>query len=95
MDTGLQAKAHQSARKVRLPRGALRPQLLSVSETTGHIVDAALVSSFANLYETHIRREEAELLPMAARLLSEIELDRIGVAMRARRGIASTEAHQG
>jgi len=58
---------------------------LSVSETTGHIVDAALVSSFVERYEAHIRREEGELLPMAARLLGETELDRIGVAMRRRR----------
>ena len=65
--------------------GALRPQLLSVSEMTGHIVDAALVSSFVERYEAHIRREEGELLPMAARLLGETELDRIGVAMRRRR----------
>ena len=72
-------------RKLEQLWGALRPQLLSVSETTGHIVDAALVSSFVERYEAHIRREEGELLPMAARLLGETELDRIGVAMRRRR----------
>ena len=44
------------------------------------------VLSFIGLYERHIAREEAELLPMAGRLLSESELDRIGLAMRARRG---------
>jgi len=43
---------------------------------------------------THIRREVAELPPLAALLLSETELARIGVAMRARRGIAPTEADQ-
>jgi len=72
-------------RKLEQLWGALRPQLLSVSEMTGHIVDAALVSSFVERYEAHIRREEGELLPMAARLLGETELDRIGVAMRRRR----------
>ena len=72
-------------RKLEQLWGALRPQLLSVSETTGHIVDAALISSFVERYEAHIRREEGELLPMAARLLGETELDRIGVAMRRRR----------
>lgn len=92
---GLTASLCDDHRKLEQLWAALRPQLSSVSQTTGHAVDAALVSSFVNLYETHIRREEAELLPMAARLLSEIELDRIGVAMRARRGIASPEAHQG
>ena len=44
------------------------------------------VHDFIDLYERHIAREEAELLPMAGRLLSDAELDRIGQAMRARRG---------
>ena len=46
------------------------------------------VPGFVALYEQHIAREEAELLPMAARLLSDAELDRVGLAMRARRGIS-------
>ena len=45
------------------------------------------VEAFISLYERHIEREERELLPMAARLLSDSDLDRIGRAMRARRGI--------
>ena len=45
------------------------------------------VEAFVGLYERHIGREESELLPMAARLLSDVELDRIGRAMRERRGI--------
>jgi hemerythrin-like domain-containing protein len=49
------------------------------------------VAAFVGLYARHIAREEAELLPMAKRLLSDGELDRIGRAMRLRRGIASTE----
>ena len=62
---------------------------------TAQPLPASDVMPLVDLYALHMAREEAELLPMAARLLSEIELDRIGVAMRARRGIASTEAHQG
>ena len=70
----------------------LRPWLLAVSEgATATPVDAAAtaadVAGFVQLYEQHIAREEAELLPMAARLLSAVELDRIGLAMRARRGL--------
>ena len=49
---------------------------------------AADVQGFADLYERHIAREEAELLPMAARLLGGAKLDRVGLAMRARRGVA-------
>jgi len=45
------------------------------------------VEAFVVLYEKHIKREEDELLPMAARLLSDDHLARIGRAMRERRGI--------
>ncbi len=47
----------------------------------------AEVEPFITLYEQHIAREEAELLPMAARLLEQKSLDRVGAAMRLRRGI--------
>ena len=49
------------------------------------------VEAFAGLYAGHTRREEQELLPMAARLLSEDDLERIGRAMRERRGIGPVE----
>jgi hemerythrin-like domain-containing protein len=45
------------------------------------------VEALAVRYERHIEREEKELLPMAARLLSDDDLARIGRAMRERRGI--------
>ena len=44
------------------------------------------VQALVDLYTGHIACEEAELLPMARRLLGDAELDRIGLAMRARRG---------
>lgn len=74
--------------------GALREQLAQISEghgTASTLADAD-VPGFAALYEQHIAREETELLPMASRLLSDVELDRIGRAMRARRGAASLDA---
>lgn len=46
---------------------------------------ASDVEAMVGLYERHIEREESELLPMAARLLNEDELARIGRAMRERR----------
>jgi len=49
------------------------------------------VEAFAGLYARHIQREEQELLPMAARLLGDEDLERIGRAMRERRGIAPVE----
>ncbi len=45
------------------------------------------VEALVVLYERHVEREEEELLPMAARLLSDDDLARVGRAMRERRGI--------
>ena len=69
---------------------ALRRVLEQVAQgaATTTTLAAADVQGFADLYEQHIAHEEAELLPMAARLLIGAELDRIGLAMRARRGVA-------
>ena len=50
---------------------------------------AAEIDPFVSLYERHAAREEEELFPMAARLLGTQELDRIGRAMRLRRGVTS------
>lgn len=63
----------------------LRQRLARIAEGPAARLDDADVLGFVQLYEHHIAREEAELLPMAARLLSEVELDRIGLAMRRRR----------
>src|SRR4029079_9743932 len=49
------------------------------------------VEALAGQYERHIEREEMELLPMAARLLSDDDLYRIGRAMAERRGIGETD----
>lgn len=49
--------------------------------------DSEDVEALVGLYERHIERKENEPLPMAARLLSDDELDRVGRAMRERRGI--------
>ena len=55
---------------------------------TATTLAAADVQGFVDLDEQHIAREEAELLPLAAGLLGGAELDRVGLAMRARRGVA-------
>ena len=52
--------------------------------------EAGEISVLIDLYDRHIEREEQELLPMAARLLGSTDLNRIGNAMRLRRGITST-----
>jgi hemerythrin-like domain-containing protein len=64
----------------------LRRQLEQVARGNASTLTDDEVRDFIGLYERHMAREEAELLPMAGRLLSDAELDRIGLAMRARRG---------
>ncbi|SCC91729.1 conserved hypothetical protein [Thiomonas sp. X19] len=65
----------------------LRPQLESVTRGDASALDAAAVDEFIVRHTRHIAREENELLPMAKRLLSEGQLQGIGKAMRARRGV--------
>lgn len=65
----------------------LRAHLERIVANESASLDLAEVEGFVGLYERHIAREESELLPMAARLLSDDELDRIGRAMRERRGV--------
>ena len=45
---------------------------------------------FVDAYTQHLARENAELLPMAARLLDDAALREIGSAMQRRRGIDAT-----
>lgn len=63
----------------------LRRQLEPVALGQAAMLAGDAVQAFVSLYERHIAREESELLPMAQRLLSDEELDRIGLAMRVRR----------
>jgi hemerythrin-like domain-containing protein len=65
----------------------LRRQLDAIRDASRSGLDAAAVDRLVGLYRSHIAREEAELLPLAARILGPEQLDRVGSAMRARRGI--------
>ncbi len=66
----------------------LKPALDRVVGGDAGALDADDVAAFVTRHERHITREDEELLPMARRLLGDQELDRIGSAMRARRGVA-------
>lgn len=66
---------------------ALRRTLQAVADGQAARLDGADVQAFSELYARHIALEEGELLPMAARLLGDDELQRLGDAMRARRGL--------
>lgn len=65
----------------------LRLQLEALSLGNLRELDRSEVERMAGLYRSHIAREEEQLLPLAARILGAAQLDRVGRAMRARRGI--------
>lgn len=65
----------------------VRDELAGVAAGVSAQLSAAGVEALVSLYEQHMAREDDELMPLAARLLGEAELVRIGMAMRARRGI--------
>ena len=67
----------------------VRVALEQVVAGSGAALPSSDVEALVGLYEQHIEREERELLPMAARLLSNDVLERIGRAMRERRGVGS------
>lgn len=69
----------------------LRALLQQVADGRNVTLTDQHVSPLIALYEQHLRREEAELLPMAARLLDDAALEQIGRAMRLRRGIRSVD----
>ena len=67
---------------------ALREALQALESGASRALDAELAKGFVEAYRAHIAFEEAELLPMAQRLLGDEQLDAIGRAMRVRRGVA-------
>jgi hemerythrin-like domain-containing protein len=65
----------------------VRAPLAQVAAGTSAQLSSDDVEALVGGYERHLEREDQELLPMAARLLGDDELARIGKAMRERRGI--------
>lgn len=65
----------------------LRLKLEGILLGTASELDAGEAGRMVGLYRQHIAREEEELLPLAARILGAAQLDSVGRAMRARRGI--------
>ena len=69
----------------------LRARLQAIAAGEAARLASDDVEPLIALYERHIAREEKELLPMAARLLSDAALEDVGRAMRERRGIAAVD----
>lgn len=62
---------------------ALRPELERL--VVGQATRLTGLMAFVEAYERHVERENAELLPLAERLLDADTLERVGRAMRERR----------
>jgi hemerythrin-like domain-containing protein len=75
-------------RKLEREWRGLRLALERIAAGEPATLPADAVSRFVDLYAQHMQREDDELLPMAARLLGDADIARIGRAMRQRRGIA-------
>ena len=65
----------------------LRESLSQIANGQAVDLPAAQVQAFVTAYTRHIEKEDAELLPLATRLLSDADIARVGKAMRVRRGI--------
>jgi hypothetical protein len=65
----------------------LRQPLAVIATGKREPLDGAEVEAFVHLYHSHIEREQSELLPMAARLLTDEALEQVWKSMRARHGV--------
>ena len=70
----------------------LRPELLAIAAGRESDLPVEIAQSFAEATERHIATEEAELLPLARRVLAEPLLARVGASMARRRGLAPQAA---
>jgi hemerythrin-like domain-containing protein len=70
----------------------LRPQVMSIAVRGETELSVEIARSFAAATEKHIATEEAELLPLARRVLGESLLVRLGTSMARRRGLAAHAA---
>ena len=71
---------------------AVEPRLATLAGGGDAALPRDLAERFDALYADHIAREEAELLPLARRLLDPAALERLGNAMAARRGVRPAPA---
>ncbi|WP_035822466.1 pyridoxamine 5'-phosphate oxidase [Janthinobacterium sp. RA13] len=66
----------------------LRPELDAIAAGTGMQLAAEGVAAYVAAYQAHMTKEEGHLAPMAKRLFSAQQMERLGTAMQRRRGIA-------
>ena len=66
---------------------AMRLRLQRVADGTDTALDSFAADAFVEHYRRHIGTEEAELLPLARRILDEGSVASVGASMAARRGV--------
>jgi pyridoxamine 5'-phosphate oxidase len=71
---------------------AIEPELQLVADGNGTSLSAGNVKRFSERYASHMEREESVVAPMALRLFSPEQMERMGQAMQARRGIGEAPA---
>jgi len=65
----------------------LHEQLRALADGRAAELSAASVRRFAEVYARHMQTEEGQIAPMAVRLFSPEQMERLGKAMQARRGL--------
>lgn len=69
---------------------SLRRQLAATADGDATALDKCTAENFSQLYRSHIARENAEILPLAARLLTAEDVQQLSRAMTARRQSVTT-----
>lgn len=65
----------------------LRPLLVAIARDNATTLEAAAAEDFIRAYDNHIALENSQLLPLAGRLLTPIQLETLGNSMAERRGV--------
>lgn len=66
----------------------LRSRLQAIADGQSATLEETVVETFTTVYERHIALENAQLLPLSARLLSQQQLHDLGRKMADRRGVS-------
>ncbi len=77
----------QEHQKMDAAWGVLDRQLKEIAGGASTALSADDVNQFATIYAAHMEKEETHIATMAKRLFSPAQMQQIGNAMRARRGI--------
>lgn len=65
----------------------LRPLLVGIAEGRATELDIKSAEHFIQVHDHHISLENTQLLPQAAKLLDQMQLEALGRSMAARRGV--------